>query len=95
MAARGYGVGRRTVYHLFRLRSGDIALLTATLLLGTTVAILGGMGALKMVWYPHLNAISTAPTALIAYAAYGILVFLPTALEIGERARWNYLHSKI
>ena len=95
MAARGYGVGRRSVYHLFRWHPGDVVLLLAVLLLGMAVAILGGMGALRMVWYPYLAAISTAPAAVVAYVAYGMLAFLPTALEIGERARWKYLHSKI
>lgn len=95
MAARGYGVSRRTVYHLFRMRRGDVFLLCATLLLTAAVTVLGVLGALEMSWYPYISAPRGDWMALAAYACYAALAALPTALEIGGMIRWNCLRSKI
>ena len=95
MTARGYGVGRRTQYHLFHMRRGDVALLVSTLLLETGVLALASQGCLAMQWYPYVSAPRTDVMALICYAIYAILTVLPVVIEIGERIRWHYLHSKI
>ncbi|MBQ7336915.1 MAG: energy-coupling factor transporter transmembrane protein EcfT [Clostridia bacterium] len=95
MSARGYGTTKRTIYHLFHMRRGDIALLCATVLLSATVLILAAFDCLEMSWYPYFTAPRTDAAALICYIAYGLLALLPTALEIGGRIRWKYLHSKI
>ena len=95
MTARGYGVGRRTAYHLFRMHRGDVALLVGTLLLEAGVMVLATQGCLDMSWYPYVSAPQTDAMALICYAIYTILAGLPVAIEIGERIRWKYLHSKI
>lgn len=95
MTARGYGVGRRTAYHLFRMHRGDVALLVGTLLLEAGVMVLAAQGCLDMSWYPYVSAPQTDAMALICYAIYTILAGLPVAIEIGERIRWKYLHSKI
>ena len=95
MTARGYGVGRRTHYHQFRMRRGDVALLVVTLVLETGIVILAVRGSLAMSWYPYVSAPRGDAMALIGYGLYATLAGLPVGIEIGERIRWNYLHSKI
>ncbi len=95
MAARGYGVARRTNYHLFRMRREDYLLLvTECLLFGMTVAA-GCRGALRITWYPSISLPDHGPLAMTAYICYTILVCIPTVLEIGGNIRWKYLRSKI
>jgi hypothetical protein len=57
--------------------------------------VLAAHGCLDMSWYPYVSAPQTDAMALICYAIYTILAGLPVAIEIGERIRWKYLHSKI
>lgn len=95
MSARGYGVGKRTQYTLYRFYRTDVLLLCTTLLLLSIVVVGGALGALDMQWYPTLRLPRTDALALVTYVAYALLSFLPTILEIGERARWNCLQSRI
>ena len=95
MTARGYGVGRRTFYSLYRFRRSDAFLLAATLML-LAVTLSGiASGALDFDFYPRLGSIPASPLSAAAYAAYGILALIPTFCEAEEKVKWKYLKSKI
>ena len=95
MESRGYGIGRRSSFAIFRFRKKDIvALILIAVLFSVT---LYGMisGAVTTVYYPAVQMPSASPFSVTAYVAYAVLVFLPTAQETGERIQWKYLQSKI
>ena len=95
MCARGYGVGRRTRFALFRFHLRDGLLCAGCLLLGGCTIVGIACGALSCSFYPHF--VSPAPSALgcVACIAYAILAFFPVLLEVEERIRWKSLRLKI
>ena len=95
MCARGYGVGRRTRFALFRFQLRDGLMCLACLLLGgCTIAAIAG-DALACSFYPNFALPSPNALGCIAYVAYAILALFPALLEVEERIRWKSLKSKI
>ena len=95
MKARGYGIGGRTAFSLFRFDKRDIKALVIILILGTyTLAgnILGGM------YFRYFPSIKTAGLSLFGtsvFAAYFLLCMCPVIIELWEVRRWKALRSKI
>lgn len=95
MTARGYGVGKRSCFAIFRFRKSDGFLLAAALLL-TALTFLGmGMGVIGFTYYPVLAPVSLTPLGALVYLSYGVLSLLPATLEISEALRWKSLQSAI
>lgn len=95
MEARGYGIGKRTSFAIFRFHLSDGILLSMILvLLGMTLAGLA-TGAVDFVFYPAIIPHEASVFAVVIYTAYGILALLPTILEMEERIKWHFLRSKI
>lgn len=95
MSARGYGVGRRTRFALFRFRRRDAILCAVCLLLGGIAIAGAGTGALTFRFYPRCAAAQNNPFATISCISYGLLALLPGLFEVEEHIRWNTLKSKI
>ncbi len=95
MAARGYGVGKRTNFSNYRFRSSDIVFTVVTLVFASVVCISIGMGALDFAFYPEVRASKITLMSYIGYIFYLLLAFLPIFIETEERIRWKYLSSKI
>ena len=95
MCARGYGVGRRTRFALFRFRGRDAALCIACLLLGGVTIAGVASGALDFRFYPRFSMGECSPLSCLAYFSYGVLALFPGLLEVEEHIRWNILKSKI
>lgn len=95
MSARGYGVGRRTRFALFRFRARDAALCIACLLLGGTTIAGVATGALDFWFYPRFSMGELRPLSCLSYFSYGLLALFPGLLEVEEHIRWNTLKSKI
>lgn len=95
MAARGYGIGRRTYFARYRFRSADtvLCLLIMLALVPVTAGILSG--ATSCTFYPVFILPKTGILLQIATACYGIVAFLPTFLEISEEIKWKSLRQKI
>lgn len=95
MKARGYGLKGRSHFALFRftardgLLSGAAVFLLALVLLGTALK------ETAFSFYPRITALSASPIAILAYLAFGLLVFLPFLLEIVENMRWKALLSSV
>lgn len=95
MAARGYGVGRRSSYTIFRYRRSDLVLTSIiAVLFAVTVTSLHS-GALDFTCYPSIEKADTVPLTVIGYIAYGLLVLLPVLIEVKEKLKWKYLQSKL
>lgn len=95
MAARGYGIGRRSRFSDFRFRRGDVLLLAAVLGLSALTLIAMGLGALDFECYPAIRFSPPSAWTGVGYISYGILTLLPAILEGKERIKWKYLESKI
>lgn len=93
MTARGYGIKRRSRYSVFRWSGKDVALLVTTVvLLGLT---LFGIYGNETVYYPYVVISEITPVNLTGYIGYGLLVLIPSIIEIKEALRWKFSESKI
>lgn len=95
MTARGYGVGRRTRFALFRFTAMDGIMCAACLLLGGCVVYANARGAIEFVFYPYIKLHTFSVLSLFAYIAYAALAFFPSILELEEILRWKSLKSRI
>lgn len=87
MTSRGYGLGRRTHFSLFRFNRQDVSLLLAALLL--TALTLWGMAGRSVNYYPAFVFPPITRRALVGYGAYGLLALLPM-LDAGKEAlQWR------
>ena len=95
MAARGYGICRRTQKKRFSFRKGDILLLLSALTLtGITAAALG-TGKLEFKFYPAVKYSTPDIYGILGIIAYIALVLLPSIIEMEVALKWKYLQSKI
>lgn len=92
MTARGYGLGRRTHFSLFRFTRQDALLLLSALLL--SALSLWGLQGQSVAYYPAFRFAPPTGRALTGYAAYGLLALLP-AIYIGKEAlTWHCFKSR-
>ncbi|MCR4906572.1 MAG: energy-coupling factor transporter transmembrane protein EcfT [Clostridiales bacterium] len=93
MAARGYGLGRRTSYTIFRFRRRDIVFLALSLTLTALTAV--GSFRLASSYYPMFRVEIPDLWAAAGLISYGILALLPAIIEGKEAIRWRWYLSKI
>ena len=93
MAAKGYGICRRTQFSAFRFGTADVILLIADIVLLTASAF--AAYSVTFVFYPDITAGTPDIAGVCGLTAYGILVLLPSVIETEASLRWNYLQSKI
>ena len=95
MRARGYGLKGRSHFSLFRFSGRDGALLASCTGLLCCVLAAAAFSKLSFYYYPRISKIPATPGAILAYAAFGILAFLPVLIEVKESLIWKYYISKI
>ena len=93
MTARGYGIGRRSRFSLFRWTLSDTLLLTASLLLGALTLM--GLAGNSAAYYPRFLLPAMSARLLTGYAAYTLLVLLPAMIQGKEALRWHCLTSRM
>lgn len=93
MTARGYGVGRRSRFSLFRWRRGDTLLLLLSIILAALT--LPGVSSRAFAYYPLITAAPMNAQAVVSYLAYALLAFLPAIIHGKEAIRWHFLTSGI
>lgn len=85
MTARGYGIGRRTGFHLFRFRARDLFMLLVILALGAAALWARTKGFGRVYYYPTIRsaALITEPWFMtISYAVYICLNILPIVFDL-------------
>ena len=95
MSARGYGIGRRTRFALFRFHARDAAVCLSCIALGGYVIYAMASGAIGCEFYPRFCLNTTGVVSTAAYIAYGLIALFPSFLELEEKVRWKSLKSKI
>ena len=87
MAARGYGIGKRTSCTYFRWHAADLLFLTVNLLLGAAVVTGLSLGAADWQYYPVIQPpVQNAGYFAVLLSFSGIAV-LPLIHEIREKIR--------
>lgn len=89
MKARGYGIRRRTTFHLFHFDSRDLRFLTGLFILGGVCIIARCFGHGTMDFYPRMSKMITGESGAVLYAVFAVLVCLPAILEGKEALRWR------
>ena len=95
MAARAYGIGRRTRFALFRFHLKDAVICALCLLAGGFVVYAMATGAVKCSFYPRFTVKTGDVLSTAAYIAYAVIALAPSFLELEEKIRWKSLKSKI
>lgn len=93
MSARGYGIGKRTRFSVFRMQAADAVLLITSVLLAFVALVT--LSGLEYEYYPVLSFPYITPWGIIGYSAFAVLTLLPTVTEIKEEIKWKYLRSRI
>lgn len=93
MKSRGYGLGRRTAYSIYRLEERDKFGIGIILALGIPVlcGIVSGGAAFR--FYPSIRIAAFSPVNCLLQAAYFALCGLPVILNRREDAAWNAMRS--
>lgn len=89
MKARGYGVRRRTTFHLFVFDSRDAAVLGLILALTGICALGRVFGHGTMEFYPRMDAVFTGVSGTVLYIAFAVLALFPSILEVKEKLTWR------
>lgn len=95
MTARGYGVGKRSRFAIFKWSKSDIVLLFSSIAM--SILTCSGMitGKLSYEWFPMIIPPENGFIELGCYICFSILAILPIYLEIKEKIKWKSLTSKI
>lgn len=89
MKARGYGLKRRTTFHLFNFDTRDFRFLCGVLMLSGVCVIARAFGHGHMEFYPRMDAVITGESGIVLYFLFGVLAFLPAILEGKEALVWR------
>lgn len=95
MKSRGYGIGGRTAFSIYRFEKRDgVALgFLALLFIGASAPHLNGL--MGWTYYPSLNGQLFGPVQVLAYLCYSGMCSLPLMIDLLEDRKWNALRSKI
>ena len=94
MKARGYGIRRRTTFHLFRFDSRDSVILCLLLLFCGVCGLARTFGHGTMQFYPRMTLIITGVSGMVMYSTFALMCLLPTFFEMAERLRHRRVFPK-
>lgn len=95
MKARGYGIGNRTSYTIFRFSKRDICVLCFVCLLGFFLVVGTFLGYARFSYFPFIKGVERTPFSIGFVIFYIIFCLLPTFIEYREVRKWNALNSKM
>lgn len=87
MTARGYGLGRRTHFSLYRFTRDDVILLLSSLMLSALT--LWGLAGQSVQYYPAFVFPSITLRSMAGYIAFGLLALLPMIHAGKEAILWR------
>ena len=95
MKSRGYGLGGRTAFSIYRFDRRDALVLTLTVVLAMGVILCAVTGTLRWAFYPRITGTVLGPGQLAAYFLFGGVCLMPLTLDALEDRVWNSLQSNI
>lgn len=81
MESRGYGTGRRTSFHLFRIHRSDVVSIVLLLILFGVTACGIGKGNFQTTYFPLFSMTGFGTDKMVAVFAFVAAVFLPIGCE--------------
>ena len=93
MTARGYGIGKRSRFAIFRFTWRDGLLTALSLLLAG--GMFWGIHSRSFTYYPTIAADPLTLRGLLGYTAYALLALLPLIMDGKEALKWHCLRSGI
>lgn len=81
MESRGYGTGRRTSFHLFRVHREDIIFALLFFFLISVTAVSVGMGSFQAFYFPAFHMAKMQVHTISGIVAFAIAGLLPLLLE--------------
>lgn len=93
MTARGYGIGKRSRFSLFRFKAEDVLLIFAAIIL--SMLTIYGISDVKVEFYPYVSVPESSIKNIAGYVSYGAMNLLPVIIGVKEELKWKYLRSKI
>lgn len=95
MKARGYGVGHRTSFTIFKFTLRDFILIGSTLLCAMVVWWSYQSIFQHFYYYPHVTDFIFTAQAILGYISYGLLFMIPLMVELREVMIWRCVQSNI
>ena len=95
MRARGYGLKKRTTFHLYKFELRDVIFLLFIIVFFSLNVYLYFAFNLRFYYYPQLALIKLDLIHIITYLTYVLLLLSPIIVEIEEEIRWKLSISKI
>jgi energy-coupling factor transport system permease protein len=95
MRARGFGLGKRSRFSIFRMTIADIGLILSSTILAGIVFAGASFGKLSYEFYPSLDVVSKSDYSIFIDMACGLLILLPVLIELKERLKWRLYRSRI
>lgn len=95
MKARGYGIGKRSNYSLYRFRLNDLIVLIINVFIIGLFIYMYAYGNLDYYYYPVLSKIKFDIYLILLLSLLLIFMLLPVLYEVKEKIKWHYLKSKI
>ena len=95
MAARGYGIGKRSSFSNFGFFKHDVFIIISSISLSAVIFAVKFSATLDFQFYPEIISAESNIKSLTAYISYTILVLLPSLNQAKEFFKWKYLMSKI
>lgn len=89
MKARGYGLRRRSTFHLFRFEGKDIFFLIGMGSVSIICFVLRFLGCGTMEFYPRMQSLTEGRETLLFFAFFFILSSIPGWIQWKEDRRWN------
>ena len=95
MKSRGYGVGRRSQFALYRFTARDAVCAGAMLVLCALTLVGVAFGSQDIEFYPTIVAAQPGASFAISLTAYCVLLFLPTFINAKEILVWRSSLSRM
>ena len=95
MKARGYGIGKRSNYSLYRFKRQDLIVMLINLVTIVLFIYMYVAGNLDFYYYPTISNLKFDIYLIVFLSLLSIYMLLPVLYEIKEKIKWHYLKSKI
>lgn len=95
MKARGYGIGKRSAFSIFKFDKRDLFALIFVLIMGIYTFLGSILGGMKFTFFPIISGEVFSLYTAGGFIAYFLLCIYPVIIELMEVKKWNSLKSRI
>lgn len=95
MKGRGYGLGDRTFFIIFRFTGRDKRMLVYLCMVLLLMIMAVFAGCTEWYYYPEIDEIKAGGFSVFFYILYALLCAVPVVMEKCEEIKWNRLQSAI